>query len=277
MQLLGFEGGCFNRRILFLFGFLLFGAVARGAGISIWTEPKPSLVFARENVSVRLFVKNSDAMDRKVKLEYRVYQAATGVSAPVTDRKKWKEFALSGNQTVVETLKFSPGTVKGSTLFLLKFYEGENVPELESLPLVVYPDNLLAELKEAEKTMQLAVFDEEDLLGPTLVELGAKKAVSLEEPMVSDRPIVLFVVGPKGTDLPKHAVDLAKWAAAVIWIRRPVAPTFDSLPVEVKREGRMFAISAERSMFADITNSVEAQINLIRCYRAAVKQLKPTQ
>lgn len=140
---------------LFFFAFVVSSLKAHGA-ISIWTEPKQATVFAGENRSVRLFIKNSGEAVAKVKFETRFFQVATA-AAPLGERKKWKEISLDGGQTVVEKFPLTLPEIRRTTAYLLKFYEEGRVEEAGSVSLVAYPEDLLSEGKERSPGLEFAV------------------------------------------------------------------------------------------------------------------------
>jgi hypothetical protein len=139
---------------LALFVFFLLPLWAHGA-ISVWTEPKQATVFAGGNQSVRLFIKNSGEAPVKVKFETRFFQVGTAAAAPLGERKKWKEISLDGGQTVVEKFPLALPGIRTTTTFLLKFYEEGRVEEAGSVSLLAYPEDLMAEGRDAAWMRQL--------------------------------------------------------------------------------------------------------------------------
>lgn len=109
-----------------------------------WTEPKPAVVFASENVTLRIYLKSAAREARRPKFEYRLYQTAEGATIPLGERKKWKEIAIAPGQTVIETMKFSFNQIRQATPFTLKIYEEGHIEEVGSLSVLVQPENALA-------------------------------------------------------------------------------------------------------------------------------------
>ena len=132
---------------------ILFYFVSRvfAADLTIWAEGKPALVFAGENKSVRLFIKNSSNSLRKIKIDTRTFEVFPKTAEPLGDRKKWKELSLEAGQTSVEKFPLALPTIKEATTFVLKFYEQDNVVEIGSVPLLVYPEDLLADFRQGQK------------------------------------------------------------------------------------------------------------------------------
>lgn len=259
------------------FGFLLVLASLASASVQsdtlvVWTEPKPALVFSGENQSVRLFAKNPSASALRLKVDTRLYQVATSVAAPLAERGKWRELVMESGQTIVEEFPISLPAIRTPTSFLIKFYEEGNAEEIGSVSLLAYPDDLLSELKEVAKTHQLALVDEENLLAPTLTNLdfGVVRG-SLEERVQSDKPILLIVVAPKGSDFMRASEDLSKWTAGVLWVRRPNPAKLDELPVEEIRKGAVSMLAMDRSLLDGFKQSPSAQLNLLRGLRRVLK------
>jgi hypothetical protein len=270
----GSKGG----RAILLGVFLFMAEGLSAAELSIWTEPKPAMLFAGENKSVRLYVKNSANAARKINMESRTYQIATAVAAPLGERKKWKEISIEPGQTIVEKFPITLPAIRTTTTFVLKFYEQDNVVEVGSVQLLVYPEDLLSDLAQFSKTNQLAILDEENYLGTAIskTDYNVTRAKSLEERVQSDKPVVLIVVAEKGSDFGRAAEDLSKWTAGVIWVRRPSALNLDELPIEVSKKGEATLVTIDRVLLEDFQESPPAQMNLLRCLRR-VLQGKPTE
>ena len=124
---------------------ILFSFSLRAADLAIWTEPKPALVFAGENKSVQLYVKNSAGVARKIKLETRTYQLGEKPT-PLGERKKWKEISIDAGQTRVEKFSLTLPSLRAPATFVLKFYEEGDVVEAGSTPLLVYPENIVGQI-----------------------------------------------------------------------------------------------------------------------------------
>lgn len=152
MHLSGSRGGRAKCIFIFLFSFSL-----KAGDFAISTEPKPPLIFAGENKTVRLYLKNSANAARKIKLETRTYQVTTTTAAPLGERKKWKEISLEAGQTSVEKFPLTLPAIRATTTFVLKFYEEGNVVELGSVPLLVYPEDLLSKFKSSNKDFFVGV------------------------------------------------------------------------------------------------------------------------
>jgi hypothetical protein len=238
----------------------------------VWTEPAPALVFSGENRSVRLFIKNSNDSAVRLKVDTRLYQVATAVAAPLGERAKWKELVMEAGQTIVEEFPISLPAVRTATSFLVKFYEEGRDEEIGSVSLLAYPEDLLSELKEVAKTHQVVLVDEENLLAPTLTNLNFEVVRgSLDERAQSDKPILLIVVAPKGSDFKRASEDLSKWTAGVLWVRRPSPLKLDELPMEEIRKGGVSILAMDRSLLDNFKQSPSAQLNLLRGLRRILK------
>lgn len=185
-------------RVLFLLFFSFIGSIAaaRAQDYLIWTETKPATVFARENVSLRLYFKNSAKEARRPKFEFRLYQIAGGIPAPVGERRKWKEISIGAGQTVVESIKLSFIPVRGSTLYSLKIYDGDRIEEAASLPVLVHPDDLMSEMKGAVEAREQALFGVDSFPGHSGLERLGRKGSGGREPLACASPRILFDGAP---------------------------------------------------------------------------------
>jgi len=130
---------------------ILFSKHANAGDLTIWTESKPALVFAGENKMVHLNFKNSANAPRKIKLETRTFQVEKTAAVALGERKKWKEISLEAGQTRIEKFPISLSGIRVTTMFTLKFYEEGNVVEVGSVPLMVYPADMLSEIQSSQK------------------------------------------------------------------------------------------------------------------------------
>jgi hypothetical protein len=139
------------------FALFLFPIDAGAGDLTIWTEPKTALIFAGENKTVDLYLKNSANVARKIKVETRIFEVAKATTVALGERKKWKEISLEAGQTRVEKFPLALSQIRATTMFVLKFYEEGNVVEIGSAPLLIYPEDMLSEIKHSQKNLLAAL------------------------------------------------------------------------------------------------------------------------
>lgn len=244
-------------------------AAVSAAEVSITLREKPALVFSGEKQVVPLIVKNGGE-DHKASLEYRVFQLATGVAAPVGQQTKWKEIPLHAGQSVLESFSLSLPEVKSRTSFAIKFFEDS--ASVGSVVIEAFQPNLLSQLKETFAEHQLLVFDENDRFAPALAKAGIEfsRIKGLDSPILTEKPAIIFAGGFVSPEL---ISDLSKAAVGIIHLQKG-GRELDRLPIEGEMKNRAFVVSIEPTLLADFASSPAAQINFLRAAQYALRKRK---
>lgn len=242
--------------------------VARAAEISVALREDPTRVFASDKAAIPILISNKGEA-AKVNFEYRVFQLAAGVAAPLGDKTAWKEIPLNAGQTVFETLTVSIPEPKAPTSFAIKVSEASATKDAGTLKVEVFPKNFLAELKTLLKNFDLVVSDEGDQFAKAFEAAGLEviRLKNLSDPILADKPAFVFAAA---TASDGELADLSKVARIIVCFP-PAGKVMDQLPIEGSTSGRAFVVRIERDLLKDFAESPTAQINFMRAARYALR------
>jgi hypothetical protein len=188
----------------------------------------------------------------------------------------WKKLPVLPGQTVLESATLTFPSVKAETRFLVQWLEGTNTL-IGTTEVLVYPPDLLKELKPLLGEEPLGVFDPQNQLKP-LLKAAAVECQDLEDTGLENFHGKLAIIGPFSTRAQmreSHAnrsvKALAQKGAAVVWIQPPPAkraqlkPSFYTVP-----EGKGAVVVVQPDLVANLAVSPQAQLNLIQFARVAL-------
>ena len=251
------------------------GASRALAQLEVQRSEQVPQVFAGHAASrVPVIWRNSGEEPQTAELRLRVYQTAAGTAAPLVDAP-WKRLTVLPGQTVLESAALSFPVVKAETRFLVQWLEGTNTL-IGSTEVLVYPPDLLKELKPMLGEEPLGVFDPLNQLKP-LLKAAAVECQELEDTGLADYHGKLALIGPFSTpaqmreSLANRSVKaLAQKGVAVVWIQPPpekraaLKPSFYTVP-----EGPGLVVIVQAGLVANLAVSPQAQLNLIQLARLA--------
>ena len=234
-------------------------------------------VFAGGNRVIAVQLQNDLTTPVTVELRVRLLQATVATTAPLQELP-WKQVQLLPGQIVRESVGLDFPPVRTETRFLLQWIAGgSNV--IGQTEVLVYPTNLLTQLKSLAGDEPLGVFDPADALKP-LLRTQAVEFVDLVETGTDKFHGKLAIFGPFETKAQMRASlrddirALAKRGVAVLWLlpppeqRAPLKPSFS-----VVREAGGVVVVAASSLVTQLAERPEAQLNLLRL---AEEALQPT-
>ncbi|PWU16770.1 MAG: hypothetical protein C5B50_12765 [Verrucomicrobia bacterium] len=260
-------------RDLFWCAIFLLVPVACGAQLQLIPDNQSQSVFPGER-AIKLTWANHGKVPVETELRARLYQATEATAVLLSDTP-WKRLNVLPGQTVLEsaTLGFPP--VKAETQFVIKWIEGTN-KLFGTTSVLVYPTNLLSELKLLAGEEPLGVYDQQSQLKPILKNLGVDWT-DLEETSLEDFRGKLVILGPfrSKSQVPEgfgtRTKAFAERGAAVVWLLPPLArgdgpqPSFALL-----HEGKGTVVLVQPEMVADLASRTRSQINLLHLARLAL-------
>ncbi len=198
----------------------------------------------------------------------------------------WKRLQVLPGQTVLETAQLDFPLVKAETKFLVQWLEGTN-RVLGKTEVLVYPTNLLAQLKPLADGEALGVFDQQNQLKPLLKSLNIE-FVNLENSGVENFSGRLAIVGPFQSiaqvreGLLNQIQALAKKGAAIVWLQPPPEPLPQPSPIQRERkklqpsfysvsESTNTVIVVQPDLVADLPDNPQSQLNLIYLCKLALQ------
>src|SRR4051812_6835695 len=163
------------------------------AGLQLFRGSEVPAVFSRDSYTItnRWHNDSNEAID--IAIRARLFQTSSSTAAPLSDFSE-KRIRMLPGQTVLETFELTVPEIKGETLFLIQWLTGVN-QVLGTARVLVYPTNLLTELRALVGIDGLGVFDPDNRIKPSLQALGIL-FVDLEVTDVRDFRGRLLLLGP---------------------------------------------------------------------------------
>ena len=257
----------------FVLGSMLFSGKA-SAALSLVPDQASQAVFSGERRPVHVTFQNSDDKMADVDLRIRLHQASSATTV-LLGEQPWKKLQVLPGQTVLESATVSFPAVKGETRFLIQWVDGAN-KVIGKTDVMVYPPDLLKELKPLCADEPLGVFDPRNQLKPLLKTVGVETS-DLEDAGFEDFHGRLAIMGPfqSKAQMRDGFADrikaLAAKGVAVVWIqpppekREPLKPSFYTV-----HEGKAALVVVQAAQLADLVANPQAQLNLIHFTRLAI-------
>jgi len=213
---------------------------------------------------------NSGDEPLRIELRGRLYEADSATAMPLGDTPSTK-LEIMAHQTVLESMTLDFPLVRAETAFVFRWVEGTNRVRGAS-HVVVYPSNLLAELKPMAGGEPLGISDPENILKP-LLQVTGLQIHDLERCENFSGKLAIF--GPFESQSPISADKecrikrLAQDGVAVLWIvpklnsRDRLMPSFYLIP------GGKGVVVAQSSLVTNLRDDPRAQLNLLNLARFA--------
>ena len=200
-------------------------------------------------------------------LRVRLYQTSFATAAPLAE-EPWKRLEVLSGQTVLESVAVDLPAVSGETHFLIQWLANTN-RVLGQTEVLVYPTNLLDELKSMLGGQPLGILDPNRSLMPSLKHNGVQ-VVDLGEMSLEDFSGKLAILGPFQSKaqvregLAQTIQRIVKKGRAVVWIQSPSDPTDQLQPsFYLVPEGKGAVVVVQPELVADFTDNPQSQLNLI--------------
>lgn len=253
------------------------------AQLELLPDPEPQQVFGGDARTITLTWHNGGQKPFGRELSSSLYQASSATAVPL-GTAPWKSLEILPGQTVIESARLNFPAVKAETRFVIKWLAGTN-EVLGTSEVLVYPTNLLQELKPLAGEEPLGVLDPQDVLKPLLKAAGVECS-DLADAGVEDYRGKLAIAGPfrnktqMREGLASQLETLAKKGVAVVWLlpppeqkerrREAPRPSFYTVP-----EGKGAVVVAQAGLTAGLSESPQAQLNLTQLARRALHPEAP--
>jgi len=255
---------------------LLLCAVTSLASAQVQKVPdkEPQQVFAGEARQIAVTWRNITSEAARAELHTSLYQTTTA-TAVALGTSLWKKLEILPGQTLVESATLNFPLVKAETKFVIKWVEGTN-KVLGTTEVLVYPTNLLSELKTLAGEDPLGIFDPSNQLKP-LLESGGVEFSNLEDEGVENYRGKLVIVGPFQNkkqireNLAEQLRALAAKGVAVVWLQPPpdkmdrLKPSFYTVPGD---KGGVVVVQS--ALIEGLSDNPQAQLNLLYLSKLAL-------
>jgi hypothetical protein len=244
------------------------------AQVEIVTNAGPQCVFFGGAKNISVTVHNPGVHFFQGEIRARVLQTSSATTVQVGE-VLWKTLSVMPQQTVLESAQLDFPAVKAETEFLVQWLDNSS-HVLGRTEVLVYPSNLLAELKPLAGDEPLGVFDPQNQLKPLLKNLKLE-FTDLEKSGLGNFSGRLAIIGPfespaqMRNGLAGLLPALVKKDAAVVWIQPPPArggkliPSFYSV-----LENTNTVVIVQPEWVADLADNPQSQHNLIYFCRQAL-------
>jgi hypothetical protein len=264
-------------RLLYTWLLLAMAACWPGAAraqLQLIPDKEPQRVFAGEVRKVALVWHNPGGEIATADVRARLYQASSATAAPLSE-KAWKNIEILPGQTVLESASMDFPAVNAETLFLMQWLEGTN-RVIGKSEVLVYPANLLSELKSLLGEGRLGVLDPNNEL-KSLLKQNQVEFVDLGERALEDFRGKLAVIGPFQTqtqmreDLGLSIQKMARKGVAVVWLQPPpeaadpIKPSFYVVP---NAKGAIVIVQPD--LVSRLSEKPQSQLNLLYLCKLAL-------
>lgn len=247
------------------------------AQLQLLPDREPQRVFAGDARKVTVVWHNASDESASADIRARLYQTSSATAAPLAE-KAWKKIEILPGQTVLESASMDFPAVNAQTRFLIQWLVGTN-QVVGKTEVLVYPTNLLGELKPLMGENVLGVLDPNDELKP-LLKLNRVEFLDLGETALEDFQGKLVIIGPFSTraqireGLAPAIQKIARRGVAVVWIQPPPGPKDQIKPsFYIVPEGKGSVVVVQAVLVANPTDNPQSQLNLVYFCKLA---LNPT-
>src|SRR5487761_2348275 len=244
-----------------------FWPVASFAQVQLVADKETQQVFAGKERQITVVWHNDGDQIYSSEIRARILQTSSATAMPVSVAA-WKTLRMLPQQTVLESARLDFPAVKAETRFFVQWLENTN-HIIGKTEVLVYPTNLLAELKPLSGDEPLGVLDPQNQLKPLLKNLKID-FVNLENSDLKNFSGKLAIIGPFQSKsqmregLANQIQALARKGAAMVWLQPPTAkrdkpsPSFYSV-----LEKQVAIVVVQPDLVADLPDNPQSQLNLI--------------
>jgi len=219
----------------------------------------------------------------EVGVRFKLYQASSATAAPFKDIF-WKTLQVLPGQTVLESALVRFPHVNAETQFIIQWI-ADSKQILGKIDVLVYPHDLLKEMKPLAGDDSIGLFDPADILKPLFRTLSID-LTDLQDIGLDQFHGRLAILGPfeSTTQMPEtfeqNVKAMARKSASVVWLQAPRHPhEFLKPSFCILHEGRGTIVLAQADLAANLLENPESQLNLVQLARMAVhpEMCKPPQ
>src|ERR1700690_3450046 len=153
------------------------------AQLQLLPDKELTCVFAGQARPITVVWRNVSDKTVDAEIRTRLYQTTSATAAPLVE-KPWKKIEIMAGQTVLESASVDFPEVRAGTTFLIQWLDGTN-RVIGKTEVLVYPTNLLKELKPLLGETGPGILDPNDELKP-LLKQGSVNFLDLAETPLED-------------------------------------------------------------------------------------------
>jgi hypothetical protein len=241
-------------------------------------DAAPQCVFSGQSRNIAFVWRNPGDAIVGAEIRARIFQTSSATAVWLSENP-WKQLLVPAGETVLDSAALDFPDVKAKTKFLVQWLADTNV--LGVTPVLVYPTNLLAELKPLAGDEGLGVFDPQNQLKLLLKNLNVKFE-NLENSDLENFSGKLAIIGPFQSKaqmrdgLPNQIKALAKKDVAIVWLQPQqtrddkLRPSFYSV-----LEHTNAVVIVQPELVSNLPDNPQSQINLIYFCKLALNPQPP--
>jgi hypothetical protein len=218
--------------------------------------------------------RNAGGQPIAAELRWRLYQSSSATVAPL-QLGPWKHLEILPGQTVLVAAAVDFPSVKEETKFFVQWLTVSNRVFGKS-EVLVYPTNLLAELKPLVNQDAFGVLDPAGLIKPSLRKSGVG-FLDLGQMALKDFSGRLAIVGPFPSPeklragLALDIQHLARKGVAVVWLPPSPGPNDEITPsFYLVPGGKGTVLVVHPELIANFSENPISQLNFLHCCKLAV-------
>ncbi len=249
------------------------------AQMDILPDKTTQRVFAGDARKITVIWHNAGDKSAIADVRTQLYQTSSATAAPLSE-KAWKKIEILPGQTVLESAAMDFPAVNAETHFLIQWLEGTN-QVIGKTEVLVYPTNLLVELKPLLGEENLGILDPNDEL-KLLFKQNHVEFSDLGEMALEDFQGKLAIIGPFSTKmqmregLAQTIQKIARKGVAVVWFQPPPGPKDSIKPsFYVVPEGKGSVVLVQPDLVANLPENPKSQLNLIYFCKLALNPQPP--
>jgi len=240
---------------------------AAGARLQLLPDGEPQRLFAGAGRKITLEWHNDGDRTAVAEVRTRLFQTSSATAAPLAEIP-WKKIEVLSGQTVLESASLNFPAVNAETCFLIQWLENSN-HVLGQTEVLVYPTNLLQELKMLTDEKTFGVLDPNNQLMP-LLKQNSVPFLDLSAMSLEDFRGRLAIIGPFSSriqvreGLARAIARITSRGAAVVWIQPPPEPKDPLKPsFYIVPEGKGAAVVVQADLVARLAECPQSQLNLL--------------
>ena len=237
------------------------------AQLQLLPDSEPQRVFAGEARRIAVAWHNGGDKIADAEIHARLSQTTSATAVSLAE-KPWKHIEILPGQTVLDSAQLDFPAVNAETPFLIQWLEGPN-RVIGKTEVLVYPTNLLVELKTLMGEGVLGVLDPNNALKPLLRQNRAD-FVDLAETSLDDFRGKLAMAGPFQSKiqmregLPQAVQKIARKGVAVVWIQPRPAPRDKIEPsFYFVSQGKGVILVVQADLVENLAENPRSQLNLL--------------
>jgi hypothetical protein len=247
------------------------------AQLQLLPDREPQRVFAGDTRKITVTWHNAGDKSAVADVRMQLYQTSSATAVPLSE-KAWKKIEFLPGQTVFESASMDFPAVNAETRFLIQWLGGTN-RVIGRTEVLVYPTNLLSELKPLLGEDNLGVLDPNGELKPLLKQNHVEFS-DLGEAALEDFQGKLAIIGPFSTKaqmregLAQTIQKIARKGAAVVWIQPPPGPKDQIKPsFYIVPEGKGLVVVVQADLVAKLPENPKSQLNLVYFCKLALNPM----